>query len=461
MSRLIVVSNRVTVPTKRQQANAGGLAVAIHAALRRYHGIWFGWSGDVVDAPAVRAEVARAGAATIATIDLSHDDLDEYYNGFANRTLWPLFHYRTDLTAYDRQFDKGYYRVNARFAHALAPMIERDDLIWVHDYHLIACGAELRRMDISNRIGFFLHIPFPSPEVLMTLPNHQALVRAMFAYDLVGFQTERDKRAFRDYVVNEAGGAAANDEWLTCFGRTVRVSAFPIGIDAKEFEQMAESAEARRHLDRMADSRKNRRLVIGVDRLDYTKGLPERFDAYERLLERYPENRGAVLMLQVAPPSRVGVQEYADLRANLEARSGHINGSYADFDWVPVRYVNRGYNRRALAGLYRASRVGLVTPLRDGMNLVAKEYVVAQEESDPGVLVLSRFAGAAQQLEQALLVNPHDIDGVVEALQRALTMPVAERRRRWRALRDNIFDEDVYAWRDHFVDALRDIPQAA
>lgn len=461
MTRLIVVSNRVNAPKRRDQGNAGGLAVAIHAALRRYRGIWFGWSGEVVDAPTGKIEMARAGAATIATIDLSGDDLDEYYNGYANRTLWPLFHYRTDLTAYDRQFDKGYYRVNARFAHALAPMIEPGDMIWVHDYHLIACGAELRRMNVGNRMGFFLHIPFPSPEVLLTLPNNQALVRAFFAYDLIGFQTERDKRAFRDYVINEAGGSAPDDDRLSCYGRTVRVGAFPIGIDAREFVQMAESPEAGRHYERMLKSRGDRRLIIGVDRLDYTKGLPERLDAYERLLQRYPENCGSVVLLQIAPASRIEVPEYAELRAQLEARSGHINGLYADFDWVPIRYVNRGYTRRALAGLYRSSRVGLVTPLRDGMNLVAKEFVAAQDPADPGVLVLSRFAGAAQQLDQALIVNPYDIDGVVEAMQRALSMPLPERRRRWQAMLESVMNEDVYAWRDHFVDALRGCGEAA
>jgi trehalose 6-phosphate synthase len=455
LSRLIVVSNRVNAPKRRDQGSGGGLAVAIHAALRRYRGIWFGWSGEVVDAPTGKIEMARVGAATIATIDLSHDDLDEYYNGFANRTLWPLFHYRTDLAAYDRQFDKGYYRVNARFAHALAPMVEPDDLIWVHDYHLIACGAELRRMGINNRMGFFLHIPFPGPEVLLTLPNSEALVRALFAYDLIGLQTERDKRALRDYVINEAGGTAPDDDHLTCFGRTVRVGAFPIGIEAQEFVQMAESVDARRHHERMAESSRGRRLIIGVDRLDYTKGLPERLDAYERLLQRYPENRGSVLLLQVAPASRIDVPEYAELRADLEARSGHINGLYADFDWVPIRYVNRSYTRRALAGLYRGARVGLVTPLRDGMNLVAKEYVAAQNPADPGVLVLSRFAGAAQQLEQALIVNPYDIDAVVEAMQRALNMSLPERRKRWQALQETVMSEDVFAWRDDFVKALQ------
>lgn len=458
MSRLIVVSNRVTVPGPRDKASAGGLAVALHSALSMYNGIWFGWSGKVVDSATAHIETVTTDSVTIATTDLSHDDYEEYYNGFANSALWPLFHYRIDLTNYDRRFDKGYFRVNNRFAHALVPLLKQDDLIWVHDYHLIACAEEMRRMGVSNRIGFFLHIPFPAPQVLLTLPNHQAIVRALFAYDLVGFQTLPDLLAFQDYVVYEADGEINEDGSLSAFGRTIRADVFPIGIDTEEMVEMSQSPEARRHYDRMTRSMAGRKLVIGVDRLDYSKGLPQRLMAFERLLETYPSNRGNVSLLQIAPSSRADVVDYIDIREELEANAGRINGKFADFDWVPVRYVNRSYPRRSLGGLFRASSVALVTPLRDGMNLVAKEFVACQNPDDPGVLVLSRFAGAARQLDAALIVNPHDMDDVVDALQKGLHMPRAERIERWQQLMDNVSTENVSSWRDDFVAALRETP---
>jgi len=461
MNRLIVVSNRVSLPGPRDKASAGGLAVALYAALRKYHGVWFGWSGEVVANESTKVKIEHTDSVTIATTDLSTDDYDEYYNGFANSTLWPLFHYRTDLAAYDRRFDKGYFRVNARFAHGLAPLLEDDDLIWVHDYHLIACAEELRRMGFRQRMGFFLHIPFPASQVLLTLPNHQALVRALFAYDLIGFQTLPDLLAFQDYVVYVANGEIEVDGSLTAFGRTIRADVFPIGIDAGEMAEMAVSPDAQRHYDRMKKSMNQRKLIIGVDRLDYTKGLPGRLGAFERLLEAYPDNRGNVTLLQIAPSSRPDVKDYVDIREELEAAAGRINGHLADFDWVPVRYVNRSYSRRSLAGLYRVSDVALVTPLRDGMNLVAKEYVAAQDPEDPGVLVLSEFAGAARQLDSAIVINPYDGDAIVDGLQRALHMPLAERRERWASLMRCVEEEDVTAWRDSFVQSLAEVRLSA
>lgn len=458
MSRLIVVSNRVTVPGPRDKASAGGLAVALHSALRKYDGIWFGWSGNVVDSATAKLDIIKSESVTIATTDLSRDDYEEYYNGFANSALWPLFHYRIDLTNYDRRFDKGYFRVNNRFAHAIAPLLQSDDLIWVHDYHLIACAEEMRRMGVKNRIGFFLHIPFPAPQVLLTLPNHQAIVRALFAYDLIGFQTLPDLLAFQDYVIYEADGDINEDGSLTAFGRTIHADVFPIGIDTEEMVEMSHSPEAMRHYDRMKRSMAGRKLVMGVDRLDYSKGLPLRLLAFERLLESYPANRGNVSLLQIAPSSRADVLDYIDIREELEANAGRINGSFADFDWVPVRYVNRSYPRRSLAGLFRASSVALVTPLRDGMNLVAKEFVACQNPQDPGVLVLSRFAGAARQLDAALIVNPHDIDDVVEAMQKGLHMSRDERSERWQQLMNSVTTENVSNWRDGFVEALKSTP---
>jgi trehalose 6-phosphate synthase len=457
MSRLIVVSNRVNPPTGAGEESVGGLAMALSAALQEYSGLWFGWSGRT--APEVEAApvVQTIGGVTVATVDLDEQDFQEYYNGYANKTLWPLFHYRVDLTAYDRAFGAGYERVNRRFAQTLKPLIEPGDLIWVHDYHLIPLARELRRLGVRNRIGFFLHIPWPAHQLFVTLPRHSQLVQAMFDYDLVGFQTLEYQQAFEEYVRLEADGEHVGADQLRAYGRTLRVGAFPIGIDARNFTRMLAGRRASHTRDVMTASTVFKHLIVGVDRLDYSKGLEERFLGFEQFLADNPELRREVLMLQIAPVSREGVEAYQEIRARLDALSGRINGEYADIDWNPVRYVNRNYRRDELAGIYRAAKVGLVTPLRDGMNLVAKEYVAAQDPEDPGVLILSRFAGAAKQLREALLVNPNTPEEIADALKRALAMGPQERIRRWRALNENVQREDVTAWRDAFVAALAEV----
>jgi trehalose 6-phosphate synthase len=459
MSRLIVVSNRVNPPNAAGEETVGGLAMALSAALREYSGLWFGWSGKTVPTFTGALDIQTQDGVTSAVVDLEEADLDEYYNGYANTTLWPLFHYRTDLAAYDRVYGEGYSRVNKRFAETLAPLIEPDDLIWVHDYHLIPLGRDLRNLGVKNRIGFFLHVPWPARQVFTTLPGHALLAQAMFDYDLVGFQTAEFCQAFEEYVLNEAGGSQPEPGRLKAFGRSLRVGAFPIGIDAPEFAQMLKSPKARRMRDLMTAATVFRNLVVGVDRLDYSKGLEERFLGFERFLADNPDLRREVLMLQIAPVSRESVEAYQEIRARLDALSGRINGEFADVDWNPFRYVNKNYRRDELAGIYGAARVGLVTPLRDGMNLVAKEFVAAQNPEDPGVLILSRFAGAARQLRQALLVNPNSPEEIADALKRALAMDKAERIRRWSALFETVEREDVTAWRDAFVSTLADAKQ--
>ena len=454
MKRLVIISNRVPPVKGRGRAAAGGLAAGLSGALNAFGGLWFGWSGEVKDTQDTTVTTTKQDNYTLATLHLSKENHEEYYNGFANRALWPLCHYRPNLVAYDRSFSVGYYRVNSLFAQAVLPLLHEDDTIWVHDYHLIPCGAELQRLGAKQRMGFFLHIPWPASELVITLPEHRALVRALFAYDVVGFQTDRDVQSFLDYVIREADGVLEPDGRVTCFGRTIIVRAFPIGIDAKSIANMAVQPEAHGHAVRLIESLAGRQLIIGVDRLDYSKGIDRRFSAYAKLMERYPEHRAKVSFLQIAPPSRVDVSAYRAMRRELERLLGRINGEFADYDWVPLRYVNKTYNHMALAGLYRTARVAFVTPLRDGMNLVAKEYVAAQDPEDPGVLILSRFAGAARQLRDALIVNPYDEQSMVDALHRGLTMPLAERKARWRNLMANVEDENIERWRDSFLTAL-------
>lgn len=454
MSRLIVVSNRVNPPTDAGVGTAGGLAMALAAALREYSGVWFGWSGETAPAFTGQISMQKAGGVTVALMDLEEQDREEYYDGYANRTLWPLFHSRTDLAAYERSFDAGYDRVNKRFAQTLAPLIGPDDLVWVHDYHLIPLAQALRALGVANRIGFFLHTPWPGPRTLTTLPQHRRLVETLLAYDLIGFQSQDALAAFGEYMARELGEAVA-DGVVLHKGRSVCVGAFPIGIEGRAFAELAAGSVARSSFERMRQSQAGRSMIIGVDRLDYSKGLEERFLAYEQMLCDHPDLAEQVFLLQIATPSRDGVQAYQEIRARLDAISGRINGAYATVDWVPIRYVNRGHRRDELAGLYRAAQVGLVTPLRDGMNLVAKEYVAAQDPADPGVLVLSRYAGAAEQMSDALIVNPFSREEMSEALVKALAMPLEERRTRWRRLMDGVLADDVTAWRDRFVQALR------
>jgi trehalose 6-phosphate synthase len=460
VSRLVVVSNRVTPVTGARAATAGGLAVGVHAALRETGGIWFGWSGDVTPVSAAMPKVFRTGRITYATVDLSKAEFDGYYGGFANRTLWPLCHYRLDLTSFEHAWYATYRRVNQLFAEHLAPYLRDDDLIWIHDYHLIPMGEELRRLGVRARIGFFLHIPWPSSEIYVALPWHEALARALSAYDLVGFQTALDERNFADYVLREAGGRVETDGRLRAFGRSFRAASFPIGIDAEDFAQMAQSADAERRSRKLKQSLSNRDLIIGVDRLDYTKGILERLRAYELLLASYPEHRGRISFVQISAPSREDVPEYLDLRHDVEQTSGRINGRFSEFDWVPLQYINRSFPRRTLAGFFRISRIGYVTPLRDGMNLVAKEYVAAQDPADPGVLVLSRFAGAAGELDGALVVNPFDVEAVAEAVHAGLVMPQDERRDRFERMILPVRRHDVTAWRIAFVQALADPAEA-
>jgi trehalose 6-phosphate synthase len=454
MSRLIVVSNRISRPAGRGAAQTGGLAMALTAGLRAYNGLWFGWSGNTTPEFTGEITTTRSEGVTIATIDLEETDVQEYYNGYANKTLWPVFHYRIDLAAYDRSFNQGYDRVNRRFAETLRPLIEPDDIVWIHDYHMIPMARELRRLGVKNRIGFFLHIPWPARQLVTTLPRHRQLVEALFDYDLIGFQTTEWLEAFEDYLVHEVDGRSLGDGRLQAFGKTVRAGAFPIGIDAEDFAVQVRSNAAARMYDRMAAQSVFRSMIVGVDRLDYSKGLDQRFLGFELFLQNNPDFHGKVFLLQIAPLSRDEVDTYQDIRTELDTQSGRINAAYADTDWSPIRYVNRNYRRDELAGVYRAAKVGLVTPLRDGMNLVAKEYVAAQNPEDPGVLILSRFAGAAMQMKEALIVNPFSHEELAEALKRALTMDIDERQRRYEALFEGVKRADVTAWRESFVSAL-------
>lgn len=461
MARLVVVSNRVSVPadgTKR----AGGLEVALRPALRNNGGAWFGWSGKVVPAGRLETRSVRHKNVEYAVTDLPKHDFEEYYNGFANRVLWPILHYRLDLAEFARRDLSGYFRVNDHFATELEKIIEKDDLIWVHDYHLIPIAGALRRRGHANRIGFFLHTPFPSPEVLTSLPKHEQLIPLLLQYDVVGFQTEGDAGNFVRYLISECKlremglfETARRPITLSLNGRQTQIGSFPVGIEPRGFQRLARRNARSPLAKNLVASLDGRDLVIGVDRLDYSKGLVQRLDAFDIFLTNHGEWIGKVTYLQITPKCRSEIPEYAELAEALGSAAGRINGKYGEVSWAPIRYVNRVYSRSILAGLYRTARVGLVTPLRDGMNLVAKEYVAAQDADDPGVLILSRFAGAAIEFQRALLVNPYDAEAVAGAIAQALAMPIDERRVRHHALLAAISEYDVDRWQREFLAALR------
>ena len=453
MSRLVIVSNRVALPDR---TSSGGLAVALQAALEETGGLWFGWSGRIDEETSGKVSEQQAGDIQYVTVDLSRRDHDDYYNGFANRTLWPLLHFRVDLVDYSRETYQAYRRVNALFADTLAPLLRDDDLVWIHDYHLIPLAQLLRQRGIKCRLGFFLHVPMPSSDLLAALPDHNRLFEGLSSYDLIGFQTERDLERFQDYVRLFGRGEVIESGVLaTAKGHRLRAGAFPISIDTARIAEQAANAVGKASVKRLADSLSGRLLAIGVDRLDYSKGLPERFRAFGRYLERHWEQLGRLTFLQIAPVSRGEVAEYQALREQLERLSGHINGEHAQPDWTPMRYVNRNFPHASLTGFYRLARIGLVTPLRDGMNLVAKEFVAAQDPKDPGVLVLSSFAGAARELDGALLVNPYDLDGVADAIAAAAEMPMEERRERWFSMMSRLRTHDITAWRHGYIEALK------
>ncbi|WP_044872722.1 alpha,alpha-trehalose-phosphate synthase (UDP-forming) [Pseudomonas sp. LFM046] len=454
MPRLVVVSNRVVVPEEGNPSAPGGLAVAVEATMRGRDGLWFGWSGQVADEPPAFTTTERGTVKYVLT-DVRPQDFQEYYNGFANRVLWPILHYRVDLAEFSEADFGGYLRVNEFFAERLDQLLETDDVLWVHDYHLIPLAQALRARGRANRIGFFLHIPMPPPDLLTTLPHHAELVRALTEYNLIGFQTENDAGNFARYLTRVVGAATPDGRDYHLGHQHFRVGVFPVGVDTDGFRRMAEASVRTACAMELEESLAGRALVVGVDRLDYSKGIVSRIDSYERFLEKYPEWHSRVTYLQIAPGSRQEIPEYADIDALVNARVGHINGRFGAVSWVPLRYVSRNHRREDIAMVLRLARIGLVTPLRDGMNLVAKEFVAAQDPTDPGVLILSQFAGAAAELRAALIINPHDRDTVADAINTALLMPLEERCARHQEMYAVLEDNDIRDWGRSFIDALR------
>ena len=453
---LVVVSNRVS-RGKANEPMTGGLAAALLPVVEKSGAIWVGSSGRVRDGAQKEpfAEIEALGAGALAMLDLPAAHYGGYYEGFANSALWPALHSRTDLICTSQDDYFSYREVNAFMAKALLRFQKPETAFWIQDYHFLALGAELRDLGVKRPIGFFLHTPWPARAVIGGVPHHRELIEAMLAYDLIGFQTQDDCDNFIDYLSQDLGLDVESRVVTSRYG-TSQLKVFPIGIDPQKFAEQAAKAVSHPDVSRLRRSLNGEKLAIGVDRLDYSKGLVNRINAFDRMWTQQPGLARTVSLLQIATPSRGAIEAYGNLQNELAKLISDVNGRHGEVDWTPIRYLNKGYSQTVLAGLYRTAQVGVVTPLHDGMNLVAKEYVAAQNPADPGVLVLSKFAGAANELDTALLVNPHDIDGMAGAIATAVSMPLAERRMRWEAMMAKLRSGTIQQWFADFVDALQE-----
>jgi trehalose 6-phosphate synthase/phosphatase len=467
-ARLVVVSNRLPFLITPEPGGrcaispgSGGLVTAMLPVLRNRGGVWVGWPGahdSVENLDAALAEAAPRAGYTLRPVLLTGEEVDNFYCGWSNEIIWPLFHDLQSLCNFDPAYWQVYRQVNRKYAAAIAEVCEAEDFVWVHDYQLMNVGAELRVLGARAKIAFFLHIPFPPMDIFLKLPWRFAILDALMQYDIIGFQTPRDRRNFLHCVRTLLPGAAVHGKGqvvtATVGDREVRVGTFPIGIDYLGFAHDAASRDVREKARELRGLHPDRQLLLGVDRLDYTKGIPDRLKAFRNALRRYPDLGERVTLIQVVVPSRSEIPAYDALKTEIEGLVGQINGEFTrPGEWVPIHYIFRSLDRTELLAYYRATAIGLVTPLKDGMNLVAKEYCACSVDEDC-VLILSEFAGAAAQLQRgALLVNPHDIEGMADAIHRAVTMPPEERRSRMRRLRRTIRKHDVFWWVDSFLRA--------
>jgi alpha,alpha-trehalose-phosphate synthase [UDP-forming] len=458
---LLAISNRLpdlrapVSPDEERRRTVGGLVAALEPVLESRGGLWLGWSGRTTPGDAFGpVERGPSSRPALAWMDLPERAHELYYNGFCNRSLWPLFHSLPERVRFEDAEWEAYLAVNDRFAEVAHTLVPRDCAVWCHDFHLLTVAFDLRRRDHRGPLGLFLHVPFPSADLFRLIPWQKQLLEAMLAFDLIGFQTERDAKNFLESAAT-VGSADVSSSCIRIGTRSVQVGAFPIGIIPDRYEPPEELQE-NETTTALLQSFAGRRLIVGVDRLDYTKGIPERIEGFARLLASKPEWRGKLSLVQISVPSRVDVVDYQEQRQRIEAAVGRINGEFGEAHWTPVRYLYRSYHRGELSLLYRAADVCLVTPLRDGMNLVAKEYIAAQVPERPGVLVLSRFAGAACELDEAVLTNPFHPDGMARDIDSALRMPLEERRRRHGRLLAAVQRTTATSWAEGFVARLEE-----
>jgi alpha,alpha-trehalose-phosphate synthase [UDP-forming] len=468
--RLIVVSNRLPIIISKEddtwgiKPGSGGLVTALDPILKKNKSLWIGWPGAGNGAP-LKELLDKFGVEQgykLVGIPLSQEDIEHYYWGFANGTLWPLLHDLLGYCKFDQKDWQTYVAVNKKFAETISGLAQRNDIIWIHDYQLSMVGSFLRNMQLRLPLAYFHHIPFPSYDLLRRMPWKKEYIEALLAFDLLGFQTLRDRRNFINSAISlfPETTVARRQRYYTLlkFGkRVIQVRNIPISIDFNQFNDAAQSSEVKDAAWFLHENIKERQLIVGIDRLDYTKGIPERFLAFERSLEKYPDLKHKITLVQVVVPSRTLDPDYQHLKEQLDQMAGRINSRFGYSGWIPIYYIYRSLDKIQLIAHYRASEIALITPLRDGMNLVAKEYCASSVDNN-GVLILSEFTGAADQLgEKALLVNPYDIEKTADTIYQASVMPFEERRQRMQWLRNQIQRNDVHRWLNNFITALDEI----
>ncbi|NLV24728.1 MAG: trehalose-6-phosphate synthase [Deltaproteobacteria bacterium] len=466
--RLVVVSNRLPLAVFREEGqwqvrkSAGGLVTALQPIIKEHHGLWIGWPGCGDEAPCRQMldDFSAREGFDLEGVPLTEEEVEKFYWGFSNESLWPLFHDLLGYCRFDIEHWRSYVKVNRHFAEVVSRVTRPDDFIWVQDYQLTLVGRSLRHLGLAQNLGFFLHIPFPSLDLFWRLPWKDDILQGLLAYDLIGFQTSRDWRNFVHCVTTLIPGAEViqrrrHTTLIRIGERQITAGHFPISIDYREFNALAQSPEVVAEAASLRARYGQQRLVLGLDRLDYTKGVPERFLAFERLLEKYPELQQRIILLQVVVPSRTLIPDYRNLKGMVEQMAGRINGRFAVPGWTPIQYYFRSLNQTQLLAHYRCADIALVTPLRDGMNLVSKEYCSSRPDQD-GVLILSEFAGAAEQLgANSLVVNPYDVDGTADAISYAFQMDPEEKKHRMLRLRISISRNNVHRWVRNFIGEMK------
>jgi trehalose 6-phosphate synthase len=466
IKRLVVVSNRLPIVFTRGQEGewlikrgSGGLVTAIAPVLRDRGGLWIGWTGKVgrTDFSEPSDQGSKLIGYTLKQVVLNEEEINKYYYGFSNEILWPLFHDLIPMCDFNPEFWNVYKRVNKKFARVICRNILKDDYVWVQDYHLMLVAKELRTMGIKNRIGFFLHIPFPQLDIFLKLPWRFQILRSLLEYELIGFQTVRDKSNFiqcvRALIRNSRVVGSGQVSTISMPDKEVRVGNFPISIDYDAFAKQSASKEVAEEAWYIHENLPKRKIILGIDRLDYTKGICLRLKAFRSALDRYPELRRKLTLVQVVVPSRENIHEYIDIKRKIERMVGEINGQFTQSGWMPIHYLHRSLTRRELLAYYRTAEIALITPLKDGMNLVSKEYCACSLDEN-SVLILSEFAGAAPQLYRgAILVNPYDVEGMADAIYQAVMMSKEDRRSRMRKLRRIVQKYNIFWWVDSFLNA--------
>jgi len=467
-NRLVIVSNRLPLAISKAKdgqwqvkPGSGGLVTALAPVLRHRGGLWIGWPGTTGGgAETIKKLLHEAAAETgysFEPVMLTAEEVNKFYYGFANEVLWPLFHDLQTRCNFDPVYWNAYKSVNRKFAEVVSGNLNDGDHIWIHDYHLMNVAKELRDMGNRSKLGYFLHIPFPPLDLFLKLPWRFQLLEALLAYDLIGLQTHRDRRNFiqcvRTFYKNAHVQGKGQVQTVIISGREVRIGNFPISIDFKEFSESAEKKAVTKRVQKIREDLAVRHIVLGVDRLDYTKGIPERLSAFQNVLVRYPQLHGQISLLQLVVPSRINIPKYLELKEEIERKISEINGQFTRPGWTPIHYMFRSISRAELLAFYRAADIALITPLKDGMNLVAKEYCAANVE-ESGALILSEFAGATSQLHRgALLVNPYDEESVAETIFFATRLDQKGRKQRMKTLRRNVLKQDIYWWVDSCLKA--------